>query len=208
MTEPKKKKKHCDPQLLFPENQAFMDGKLLNPVNSQDMMDVVARQYHLSTHHNFLIRGLFVSLGTVLVLFALGFGWGLSTMIIEAIRYSELTVVGILIFLAILAIFTAILIFIYYCVVAVNYRPGRVNALYRDWLKRGRIVDAEIHRVRWDRGKVTHIEYQAVLEHGEKIIGEFSTKNINMQSADLFAKTTIGMPIYILYADKRLHIPL
>lgn len=202
MTEVKEKQKRAEPVLMHSANQAFMDGHLQHPVNSQQIKDAFAHRYHLSTVPSLQGRltvagcGLFILLP--LTLFISWGAYGAWRQLLN--NFTTLNLLGSIVvqFVAL-----ALIVLLYWIGVSVfRYNPDKVNRLYNDWLKRGEIIHGEFGGYEYERGKVVRINYRFYMNDGKRYSGSLpAIPTLNSQLVN-------GTPIYILYADKKLHAPL
>ena len=198
-----KKKKYSEPQLLFPENQAFLDGKLQNPLYSDEIRKVFAYRHHISLIHNEKRRFAWTTVGISFLLCAFFSGWLLFISMEDFLKepvFSNLNGND----LGLIVVILVFLFMAYFGITTINYRPKKVDALYHQWLKTGKIVIGEFSHTTYERmGFSVRIHYKIFSEDGKKIRGSFNPPSIN---SDL--TLVKGTPIYILYADKKLHAPL
>ncbi len=196
MTDSKKKKKHSEPQLLFPQNQRFLDGndKYKYPTNLQEILNIFAKRHNLSTYHNGEMRVVLGFAGLIMGFSALSIGW----VVLNNLQMPTLSIINILNLLLLLVTMLTTVALTYVCAVAINYRPNHMNELYEYWQKHGSMIKSKVISVRYGT-----IQYEVKLEDDSKIIGKYPTK-----SKKVLSSYRAGDSLYVFYADKKLHAPL
>jgi len=210
MTKAKEKQKHPEPQFIYPENQLFLDGHTKKLAHDKVVAEQIAMRHGISPLFDLQPKKFSSSerLGFVFLIpgfiFLIGMGGWLS-WIVFSIAFTEPTLPG-KILAGVFGIFTlsVTLVVIYGTVILLNYRPQKAKQLYKDLLN-GQVVVGNITKIRFIRGKTakTGIDYIFQDETGVEHKGTISYGY--MYPTDRLVE---GTPIYILYADKKLHAPL
>lgn len=212
MSKIKNKKKHGEPQFVYPENQSFLNGHTKKLAHDKVVSQQIAIRHGISPLFDLQPKKFFLSERLSFVFVIPGFilcisigGW-FSWMVFN-LAFTEPTLLG-KVFAGFFGIFTLLmtLLVIYGTVIFLNHRPQKARQLYKDLLN-GRIVVGEIKKIAFRTGaetKKTYILY-TFEDDVRGITYEGTVSYSYMNPTDRLAE---GTPIYILYADKKLHAPL
>ena len=219
MTEAKKKKKQEKPQFLFAWNKNFVTGFIDTPGNKEQIAAAIATRHHISSYSNIFSEkhnsGLGCGIGAAIffILFYL-FCLFAAVILLWAIIYTIITQQTITFGTLIMSIVGILVtggmgIFgIWSIKTELNYRPKKLQYLYKKLIKDGKIVVGEFtgegstYAHRHDPSYIM-IQYRFEVEKGKTINGE-----IPYQFPGLRDHLVPGMPIYVVYVNEKLHAPL
>lgn len=212
MSEPKKKKKNGEPQLLFAKNKNVVSGLSRKLAHKNRIASELASRHSISPYFKLdpqkksystivylLLLGMvflpvFILSSLVSIMFA-------TTGIYDVVINWEITfenLYSIIILAPILIVFS--LLGLMWLRIMLNYRPKKARQLYNILINDGKVI----------KGIVTEGEIPGRLRN--RIKYQFSDENEDIiKSTSTVPYMTLppkGTPIYILYADKKLHTPL